>query len=52
VQHYFRKNKKELNKKITDLFDPHSKKLKKYTKTYQRLSWLTHYYRMRGSLRI
>ena len=51
VKRYFKKNKKELNERINTMWnEKRSKPIKKYSKRFQRLSWLSHYFQVKNSL--
>lgn len=52
MQEYFRKNKGELNMTIEKLFAKQSVKIEKYSRRFKRLSWLTHYFKVKSSLKM
>jgi len=50
LQHFFRKNKDELNRRASRLFAKRSLKIQRYSAKYKRLAWVSTYYRFRGTL--
>ena len=51
VKLYFRVNKGALDLQIKTLYMKQSKRIKKYSPRFRQLSWLSHYFKVRGSLR-
>ena len=50
LQHFYRKNRDELNKRASRLFARRSLKIQRYSAKYKRLAWVSHYFRTRGTL--
>eukprot|EP00347_Sterkiella_histriomuscorum_P022427 403338528 len=50
VKRYFKKNKKELQQKICEIHRLKNKGIKKYSPRFQRLAWLSIYFKVKNSL--
>ncbi|CDW90940.1 UNKNOWN [Stylonychia lemnae] len=51
VKRYFKRNKKELEKKINETYKVRCKGISKYSSRFKKLTWLSHYFKVKNSLK-